>query len=190
MGRPSPRCYPGPRRSRRWSSDHSSGQRDGRVRPARQEAPTAPAKQYKVTLTPDERGRLDALTTAGKRAARTITRARILLLTDQGDGGPGWEDRRVAEALGCSPRTVERVRERFVTDGLDAALTHQAPAKPPRTPVLDGKAEARLVALACAATPDGRKAWTLRMLADKLVELEVVTSVSHETVRRALKKTR
>ena len=149
-----------------------------------------PAKRYVVTLTPDERGRLEALTKAGKRSARAVTRARVLLLTDQGEGGPGWEDRRVAEVLGCGHRTVERVRERFVTDGLDAALTHHAPAKPPRTPVLDGKAEARLVALACAATPDGRKAWTLRILADKLVELEVVASVSHETVRRVLKKLR
>jgi transposase len=147
-----------------------------------------PAKRYVVTLTADERRQLEALTRAGKRSARTVTRARVLLLADQGDGGPGWEDRRVAEALGCGHRTVERVRERFVTDGLDAAITHKPQDKPSRTPVLDGKAEAKLVALACAATPDGRKAWTLRMLADKLVELEVVESVSHETVRRVLKK--
>jgi transposase len=147
-----------------------------------------PAKRYVVTLTADERRQLEALTRAGKRSARTITRARVLLLADQGDGGPGWEDRRVAEALGCGHRTVERLRERFVTAGLDAALTHQTPATPPRAPVLDGKAEAKLVALACAATPDGRKAWTLRMLADRLVELEIVESVSHETVRRVLKK--
>ena len=149
-----------------------------------------PTKRYVVTLTADERGQLEALTKAGKRSVRTVTRARVLLLADQGDGGPGWEDRRVAEALGCGHRTVERVRERFVTAGLDAALTHKAQDKPSRTPVLDGKAEARLVALACAATPDGRKAWTLRLLADKLVELEVVDAVSHETVRRVLKKTR
>jgi hypothetical protein len=149
-----------------------------------------PAKRYIVTLTADERATLDALTRAGKRSARTITRARVLLLTDQGDGGPAWEDRRVAEALGCGHRTVARVRERFVTDGLDAALSHATPAEPPRRPVLDGAAEARLIALACSATPDGRKAWTLRMLADKLVELEVVEAVSHETVRRTLQKTR
>ena len=148
-----------------------------------------PPKRYVVTLTADERRQLEALTRAGKRSARAVNRARILLLCDQGDGGPGWEDRRVAEALGCGHRTAERVRERFVTDGLDAALAHRAPATPPRTPVLDGRAEAQLIALACAATPDGRKAWTLRMLADKLVELEVVEAVSHETVRRALKKT-
>ena len=147
-----------------------------------------PSKRYVVTPTADERGQLEALTRAGRRSARTVTRARVLLLADQGDDGPGWEDRRVAEALGCGHRTVERVRERFVTDGLDATLTHKPQDKPSRTPVLDGKAEARLVALACAATPDGRKAWTLRMLADKLVELEVVDAISHETVRRVLKK--
>src|SRR3954451_23852355 len=133
-----------------------------------------PVKRYVVTLTPDERGQLEALARAGKRSARAITRARILLLADQGEHGPGWEDRRVAEALGCGHRTVERVRERFVTEGLDAALSHHTPPTPPRQPVLDGAAEARLIALACSATPDGRKAWTLRMLADRLVELEVV----------------
>jgi transposase len=148
-----------------------------------------PTKRYIVTLTADERGHLEALTRAGKRSARTITRARILLLTDQGEGGPGWEDRRVAEALGCGHRTVERVRERFVTDGLDAALTPKPQARPSREPVLDGAAEARLIALACEEAPSGRKRWTLRMLADKLVELEVVGAVSRETVRRVLKKT-
>jgi transposase len=96
----------------------------------------------------------------------------------------------VAEALGCGHRTVERVRERFVTEGLDAALKPKARPRPPREQVLDGAAEARLIALACSATPDGRKTWTLRMLADKLVELEVVDAVSYETVRRTLKKTR
>jgi hypothetical protein len=149
-----------------------------------------PAKRYVVTLTAGEREQLEILIRSGRRSARGITRARILLLTDQGDVGPGWEDRRVAEALGCGHRTVERIRERFVAEGLDAALTHNKPANPPRQPVLDGAAEAKLIALACSATPDGRKAWTLRMLADKLVELEVVDAVSYETVRRTLKKTR
>lgn len=149
-----------------------------------------PAKRYVVTLTFAEREELEALVRSGRRSARSITRARILLLTDQGAGGPGWEDRRVAEALGCGHRTVERIRERFVTEGLDAALTAKARANPPRERVFDGAAEARLVALACSAAPDGRRAWTLRMLADKLVELEVVEAASHETVRRTLKKTR
>jgi hypothetical protein len=149
-----------------------------------------PAKRYLVTLSADERGQLEALTRSGKRSACTLLRARILLLADQAESGPGWEDWRVAEALGCGHRTVERIRERFVTEGLDDALTHKKPANPPRERVLDGAAEARLIVLACSATPDGRKAWTLRMLADKLVELEVVDAVSHETVRRTLKKTR
>jgi hypothetical protein len=130
-----------------------------------------PTKRYVVTLTSTEREQLEALVRSGRRPARSLTRARIRLQTDQG-------------------RTVERIRERFVTDGLDAALAHKKPVDPPREPVLDGAAEARLIALACSATPDGRKAWTLRMLADKMVELEVVEAVSHETVRRALKKTR
>jgi hypothetical protein len=149
-----------------------------------------PAKRYLVTLTSAERDHLEALTRAGKRSARTITRARILLLADQGEGGPAWEDQRVAEALGCGHRTVERIRERFVAAGLDAALTAKARAHPPREPVLDGAAEARLITLACSSAPGGRRVWTLRMLADKLVELEVVGAVSHETVRRTLKKTR
>jgi hypothetical protein len=149
-----------------------------------------PTKRYLVTLTADEREHLEALSKVGKRSARTITRARILLLTDQGAHGPAWEDRRVAEALGCGHRTVERIRERFVTAGLDAALTHQAPDQPSRERVLDGAAEAQLIALACAAAPDGRKRWTLRLLADQLVELDVVESISRETVRRALKKMR
>src|SRR5215470_16598321 len=103
-----------------------------------------PTKRYVVTLTADERTQLDALTRGGRRSARAITRARILLLADQGEGGPGWEDRRVAEALGCGHRTVERIRERFVTQGLDAALAAKARANPPREPVLDGAAEAKL----------------------------------------------
>jgi hypothetical protein len=149
-----------------------------------------PAKRYLVTLTADERERLEALTKAGKRSARTLTRARVLLLADQGEHGPAWEDRRVAEALGCGHRTVERLRERFVTDGLDAALAPKPPARSSREPALDGAAEARLFALACGPTPDGRRRWTLRLLAGRLVELEVVPAVSRETVRRALKKTR
>jgi hypothetical protein len=149
-----------------------------------------PAKRYVVTLTPAEREHLEAVTRSGRRSSRATTRARILLLADEGDRGPGWEDRRVAEARGCGHRTVERIWERLVTDGLNAALAHKAQSRPRRESVLDGAAEARLIALACSATPDGRKAWTLRMLADKLVELEVVEAVSHETVRRCLKKTR
>ena len=148
-----------------------------------------PHKKYLVTLTPEERLQLRKLVSAGKRSARTLTRARILLQADQAAGGPAWEGARIAEALGCGLRTVERVRQRFVEHGLDAALTHRPQERPSRERRLDGAAEARLIALACSAPPEGRARWTLKLLADKLVELEVVESVSDETVRRVLKKT-
>ena len=148
-----------------------------------------PAKRYLVELTPDERQELTKLVSAGKRSARTLTRARILLKADQAEGGPAWDDGRIAEALGCGRRTVERVRQRLVEDGLEAALAHKPQCRPSRLPVLDGAAEARLIALACSEPPDGRSGWTLRLLADRLVELAVVEAISHETVRQALKKT-
>src|SRR5215207_8331685 len=148
-----------------------------------------PLKKYLVTLTADERTQLGRLLSSGRRSARTLTRARILLKADQADGGPGWDDGRIADALGCGRRTVERVRQRLVEEGLDAALTHKPQARPSVPPKLDGRAEARLIALACSEPPDGRSGWTLRLLADRLVELEVVDAVSYETVRRALKKT-
>ena len=148
-----------------------------------------PQKKYLVTLTLEERDRLSRLTGAGKASARTLTRARILLKADQADGGPAWLDADIAEALDCGLRTVERVRQRFVERGLDDALTHKEQQTPRRQRVFDGAAEARLIALACSQPPDGRAGWTLRLLADRLVELEVVEAVSRETVRRALKKT-
>lgn len=148
-----------------------------------------PHKKFLVTLTPEERQQLRKLVSAGKRSARTLTRARILLQADQADGGPAWEDAPIVEALGCGMRTVERVRQRFVEEGLDAALTHKPQERPSRERRLDGAAEARLIALACSKPPEGRARWTLKLLADKLVELEVVETVSDETVRRVLKKT-
>ena len=146
-------------------------------------------KKYLVTLTADERAWLTDLVSAGKRSALTITRARILLKADQADGGPAWLDADIAEALDCGLRTVERVRQRFVERGPDDALTHKEQQTPRRQRVFDGAAEARLIALACSTAPNGRRRWTLRMLADKLVELEVVPAVSTETVRRVMKKT-
>ena len=149
-----------------------------------------PQKKYLVTLTPDEREQLAGLLSAGKRSALTLARARILLKADQADGGPAWEDARIAEALDCGVRTVERVRQRFVERGLQAALGRKPQDRPSRERKLDGRAEARLITLACSKPPDGRAAWTLQLLADKLVELRVVDSVCDETVRRVLKKTR
>ncbi len=146
--------------------------------------------KHRVTLTERERASLGRRIAAGTAPAHDLLHARILLKADQADGGPAWPDHRIAEALEVSVATVERVRQRLVEHGLDAALRRKEQDRPSRLPVLDGRAEARLIALACSAPPKGRKAWTLRLLADRLVELEVVEAVAPETVRQALKKTR
>ena len=148
------------------------------------------AKKYLVTLTAQEREWLTGLVSAGKRSALTITRARILLKADQADGGPAWEDARIAAALDCGVRTIERIRQRFVEQGLEAALGRKPQDRPSRERKLDGRGEARLIALACSAPPEGRQEWTMKLLADKLVELQVVDAICDETVRRVLKKTR
>jgi transposase len=147
-------------------------------------------KKYKVTLTAEERRQLQGLITTGKAAAKKLTHARILLKADAAEGGPGWDDQRIAEATEVSTDTVARARQRFVEHGLEAALTRKKQDRPSRERKLDGRAEARLIALACSAPPDGRKEWTMKLLADRLVELEVVGTLSGETVRRVLKKTR
>jgi len=145
-------------------------------------------KKYIVELTVDERQQLGEMVRAGKAAARKVTHARILLKADSSRAGPGWTDAAIAQALEVDSTTVERVRQWFVLEGLEAALNRHAPRREYRRK-LDGRGEARLVALACSAPPEGRQRWTLRLLADKLVELEVVDSVAHETVRQTLKKT-
>ena len=145
--------------------------------------------KYAVALTEAERARLRTLVGSGTAPARTLTRARILLKANQGEGGPGWSDAAIAGALEVHPATVARVRRQCVEAGLEAALARKRPDRVyPR--VLDGAAEAHLVALACSAPPAGRERWTLRLLADDLVRLEVVDAVSHETVRRTLQQTR
>ena len=146
-------------------------------------------KKYKVTLTAEERQQLHDLIATGKAAAKKLTHARILLKADAACGGSAWDDQRIAEATEVSTDTVARVRQRFVEHGLEAALVRKPQDRPSRQRKLDGRAEARLIALACAAPPEGRKEWTMRLLADRLVELEVVDAVSDETVRRVLKKT-
>lgn len=147
-------------------------------------------KKYKVTLTAEERQQLHRLTTAGKVAAKKLLHARILLKADAAEGGPAWTDERIADALDVSTATVVRVRQRFVEQGFEAALVRKKQDRPSRQHKLDGAAEARLIALACSRPPEGRAAWTLQLLADKLVELQVVDSLCDETVRRALKKMR
>jgi transposase len=145
-------------------------------------------KRYVVTMTKAERGMLEELIGAGKAAARKLTHARILLKADQGCNGPGWEDKQISEVLEVSVSTVERVRRRFVEEGLEAAL-HRRPLSSLRQRKVDGVQEAQLIALACSKPPEGRARWSLRLLADKLVALEHIDSVSHETVRQVLKKT-
>ena len=147
-------------------------------------------KKYKVTLTADERQSLHQLVSAGKKsAALKLTHARILLKADVAPGGPAWTDARIAEAVEVNRTTVEQVRQRFVEQGLQAALVRKKQDRPSRERKLDGAGEARLIALACSGPPQGRAAWTLRLLADQLVELEVVDTISVETVRQVLKKT-
>ena len=146
-------------------------------------------KKYIVTLTAEERQDLHDLIAAGKAAAQKLAHARILLKADAADGGPAWPDHRIADALEVSVPTIERVRQRFVEQGLEAALVRKPQDRPSRQRTLDGRAEARLIALACSTPPKGRAVWTMQLLADKLVELEIVDSISDETVRLALKKT-
>jgi len=146
-----------------------------------------PAKIYRVTLTTEEREELTALVNKGKGQARRLRRARILLMADEAQENGGWKDADIAKALGAHTRTVERTRENCVDRGIEAALNHTRPKKT-RPKVLDGAAEARLAQLACSQAPDGHERWSLQMLADKLIELEVVETISRETVRTTLKK--
>lgn len=144
--------------------------------------------KYVVTLTEEERATLQKLVSAGRAAARKLVHARILLLSDSGPDGPEEEDAAIVAALGVGRATVERIRHRFVEEGLVAALERRRSRREYRRK-LDGRAEARLIAVACSQPPAGRSRWTLRLLAEQLVVLEVVDAVSHECVRETLKKT-
>ncbi len=148
-----------------------------------------PAKRYHVLLTSDERARLQLLLNSGTAAARTLTHARILLKADEGAGGPHERDAAIAAAVEVSEPTVARVRTRCATEGVATALVHRPPrATTPRA--LDGAQEAHLIALACSAPPAGHARWTLRLLAGRFVTLDCGVPISHELVRRTLKKTR
>jgi transposase len=144
--------------------------------------------KYVVRLEAEERQQLLDLITKGQRAAAVLTRARILLKADAGPQGPSRTDEAVADAVEASLSTVHRVRQAYVEEGVEAALYRKKP-EGRQYRKLDGAQEARLIALACSAPPEGRAPWTLRLLADKLVELEVVDAVSTECVRQTLKKT-
>jgi transposase len=145
-------------------------------------------KKYIVTLTAEERRALQALIAAGKSSARKLTHARILLKADCGPEGPGCNDEEITDGLEVGHATVERVRQQFVEEGLEASL-HQRKSRREYLRKLDGDAEAHLIALACGEAPEGRARWTLRLLADRMAALEYVDTVSYETVRRTLKKT-
>ena len=146
-------------------------------------------KKYIVRLDQEERESLGRLVRVGKAAARKISRARILLKSDAGEGGPGWTDQRIADALDVSFRTVENVRRCCVEEGLELAVQGRPAPDRPWQRKLDGVGEAKLIALSCSEPPSGRTRWTLELLGDALVVLNVTDSISYETVRRTLKKT-
>jgi len=146
-----------------------------------------PKKIYHVYLTEEEREYLKKLVSRGTEKARKLTRARILLLADESEAGPAKKDREIVESLGVCMRTVAKTRERYFQEGLEAALEERP--RPGGKPKLTGRGEAMLTAIACSDPPEGYGRWTIRLLADKLVEMGVVDSISRETVRRALKKT-
>lgn len=148
---------------------------------------TANAK-YVVRLTEEERAQLEDLTRRGRVAATTVKHAWVLLKADEGPSGPAWPDRPIREAYGVSWSTIARVRQKFVEEGVTAALERKKAVRPP-TQKVDGEMEARLIALACSTPPEGEARWTLRLLASRMVELEYADSLSYETVRRVLKKT-
>jgi hypothetical protein len=146
------------------------------------------APRYKVTLTEEERQQLETLTHSGKIAAAKFIHARALLLCDAGPQGTPWKVADIAQALGVTPRSIEHVKARFVEEGLEAALERKPSVKPPKI-TFDGAFDARLTALACSPAPAGRSRWTVRLLAEKVVELKIAPKVSTMTVHRALKKT-
>ena len=146
------------------------------------------ANRYKITLTLKEREQLTELTRGNKSTAAKFIHARALLLCDAGKHGDPWKVADVASALGVTSRTIEHLKERFVEDGWEAALARK-PQRKPREATFDGEFDARLTALACSNAPAGYQRWTVRLLADKLVELKIVDSVSTMTVQRSLKKT-
>jgi transposase len=143
-------------------------------------------KKYIVRLTQEERGYLEDFVSTGKRAAYKIKHANILLKADA--DGPGWSDETIAEAFSVHEHTVRNVRQRFVEKGLNAALERKKQSAPSRKPLLDGETEARLLAIGCSEPPEGRSRWTLSLLAQEMVRLDLVESISYETIRRTLKK--
>jgi hypothetical protein len=146
-------------------------------------------KKYVVTLSADERDRLDALIQKGKAPARQVLKARILLKADVSQAGDGWSDGAIAKALETSTDTIARTRQQLVEGGVDAALTRRHSPNSARKRIFDGAAEAKLIALACSVPPKGRKRWTLTLLESAVVDLKIVDRASDNTISRTLKKT-
>ena len=144
-------------------------------------------KKYIVRLTDEERQKLWTVIKRQQGSAQKVRRAQVLLKADA--NGPNWTDQQIAEAFGCRTKTVENIRQRLVQEGFEATLCGQPRKTPPRQPVLDGKQQAKVIALRLGKPPKGFANWSLRLLADRVVELKIVKSVSHETIRRTLKKT-
>lgn len=146
-------------------------------------------KKFVVELSNEERTRLADLISKGKAPAKVILKARILLKADRSEAGEGWLDEQIVKALDTNVTMVARVREKLVTEGLDAVLTRKKRETPPITPIFDGEAQARLTALACSEPPAGHARWTIRLLAEHVVERKIVDAAHFNTVGRALKKT-
>lgn len=146
------------------------------------------APRYRVTLLESERAHLESLTHNGKTGSKKFINARALLLCDAGPQGPAWTVANVAKALGITSRTIEHLKKRFVEHGLESAIERKQRDTPPRSIIFDGEFEARLIALACSEAPEGYARWTVRLLAEKAVELNFAPSVSHMTAHRILKK--
>jgi hypothetical protein len=146
-------------------------------------------KKYVVELNAGERNRLRAVISKGKASAKAILKARIVLKADQGANGEGWTDERICEALETNITMVSRTRAKLVNEGLDAVLARKKRARPPIEPIFDGEAQAQLIALACSEPPSGYARWTIRLLANKVVEMNIVDHAHFNTVGRALKKT-
>jgi len=145
-------------------------------------------KKHIVRLSTEKRKTLKKLLTSGRGPARMFTRARILLKADQSDAGPGWSDERISEALDLTVQSIERIRKQLVEEGFDAVLSWRKYTQKISRKKIDGDVEAHLIALSCSKPPPGRARWTLRLLADSIVELGYVQSLSHEAVRQTLKK--
>lgn len=147
-------------------------------------------KRYVVELSAGERARLSEMISKGKSSAKAILKARILLKSNQGEGGEEWTDERICEALDTNVTMVARVRAKLVTEGLDAVFARKKRARPPIEPIFDGERQAQLIALACSEPPEGHARWSIRLLAASVVEREIVPAAHFNTVGRALKKTR